>query len=140
MECSMSILHVLIVAAASQSASLPGQTIEWEQIWDQPDTATIYVDRASITGSGDFRSISTRAVYRGNLPKGYIAERVRTEEFDCKRHQSRIRHVRILAADSRAPEVIDWSPAEVEWSPDEPGSLGALKLEIACGISADALK
>lgn len=116
------------------------RTIEWERIWDQPDTATIYVDRASIAGSGDLRSISTRTVYRGDLPEGYIAERIRTEEFDCKRHVSRIRHVEILAADGRAPEVINWLPGETEWMPDEPDSLGGSKIEIACGLSADELK
>src|SRR4051812_33640988 len=104
----MSIVDVLIFAAISSQASSTVRTIEWERIWDQPDTATIYVDRASIAGSGDLRSISTRTVYTGDLPEGYIAERIRTEEFDCKRHQSRIRHVEILAADGRAPEVINW--------------------------------
>ena len=136
----MSIVDILIVAAISSQASSTVRTIEWERIWDQPDTATIYVDRASIAGSGDLRSISTRTVYRGDLPEGYIAERIRTEEFDCKRHVSRIRHVEILAADGRAPQVVNWLPGDSEWKPDRPDSLGGAKIEIACGLSADELK
>ena len=136
----MSIVNVLIVGAMSVPASLMAQAVEWERIWDQPNTATIYVDRASIAGSGDLRSISTRTVYRGDLPEGYIAERIRTEEFDCKRHLSRILHVEILAADGRAPEVINWLPGDTKWMPDKPDSLGGAKNEIACGVSADELK
>jgi hypothetical protein len=135
----MSMVRALILAAVSLPASSPGQAPKWEQVWDQPDKAIIYVDRASITGSGDMRTMSTRTVYKGDLPEGYIAERIRTEEFDCERHQSRLRHVKILAADGRAPQEVDVSPADSKWVPDEPDSLGAAKIKVACGISGDWL-
>jgi hypothetical protein len=130
----MSAILALIATAVSLPASLSAQTSKWEQIWDQPDVAIIYLDRASIVASGELRSISTRTVYKGDLPRGYIAERIRIEEFDCKNHQSRIRHVEILAADGRPAEVIDWSPSELKWSPVEPDSLGEAKSKIACEI------
>ena len=136
----MSIVRVLIVAALLAPAPLSAETVNWEQILDRPNVLVVYVDRASIAGTGDVRAISTRTVYKGDLPEGYIAERIRTEEFDCKRHQSRFSHVEILAADGRAPEVIDVSPGDLGWSPVQPDSLGATKLEIACGTSAGDVK
>ncbi len=77
----MSFVRVALSLIAVVPASLHAQSVRWGQIWDQPDVAVIYVDRASVAGSGDLRSIATRTVYRAPLPDGNISERIRTEEF-----------------------------------------------------------
>ena len=128
----MPFVRAMLLLALILPASLQAQSARWEQIWDQPDTALIYVDRASMAGSNDLRSISTRTVYRGELPEGYIAERIRTEEFDCTRNRTRLRHVTIMANDGRPPRSQDWSPDEAVWQNVEPDSLGSRKRDIAC--------
>lgn len=118
------------------STPAPAKSATWEQVWDQQDIAIIYVDRSSITASDDLRSISTRTIYRTPLPNGYIAERIRVEEFDCKLNRSRIRKVTILANDSRPPQTIEWTADESQWSTFEADSVGATKSNIACGRKA----
>lgn len=113
-------------------ASAPATPVMWEQIWDQPNVAVIYVDRASITGSGNLRSLATRTVYKMPIPEGYIAERVRVEQFDCARHRSRIRSVTIVTSDGRTPQTIDWAAGKSDWENIERDSLGAAKNSIAC--------
>lgn len=128
----MSFVRLMFPALAVLPASLSAQSARWEQIWDQPETAIVYVDRASVAGPAELRSISTRTVYRGELPAGYISERIRTEEFDCVRPRSRLRHVTIVANDGRPQESRDWAPGESAWAEIESESLGSRKRDIAC--------
>ncbi len=127
----MSFRRIAIAFTAILPASLSAQTVTWEQIWDQPGAAVIYVDRASISGSTDLRSIRTRTVYRDPLPEGYISERIRIEEFDCAGHRTRLRQVTIFANNGSPPQTQAWGP-DSAWSAVEPDSLGATKHEIAC--------
>jgi hypothetical protein len=118
--------------------SAPAKPLMWEKIWDQPSIAVIYVDRSSVTGSSELRSLATRTVYKMPIPEGYIAERVRIEEFDCTHHRSRIRSVTIVANDGRSLQTIDWAPGKSDWETYENDSLGAAKNEIACTPTAHA--
>lgn len=128
----MSFVRVALSLIAVVPASLHAQSVRWEQIWDQPDVAVIYVDRASVAGSGDLRSIATRTVYRAPLPDGNISERIRTEEFDCIQHRSRLRQVTVFTNNGSPPQTQDWGPGESAWANIEPDSLGERKREIAC--------
>ena len=131
----VSMILGLAFAAAILGQAVPA--IRWDRIWEQPGVGTIYVDRASVSGADDLRSVSTRTVYIDPLPEGYIAERVRTEEFDCVGRRSRVRRVTIVANDRRTPETIDWVPGQSEWLSNEPGTLGSTKYEIACATTRD---
>lgn len=122
----------LALAVVIQLQAAPA--IKWDEIWDQPGVATIYVDPASVSGSNDLRSITTRTVYKNALPDGYIAECIRTEEFDCVRHRSRIRQVTIIANDARPPQTVNWTAGKSTWQSSEPETLGAKKYEIACTV------
>jgi len=117
--------------AAMVPAEHGAQDIRWEELTDAP-AFTAYADRGSVAGSGDLRSVTTRTVYKGALPEGFIAERIRIEEFDCVQKRSRIRRVTILANDGRKPETQQWAAEESTWSATEPDSLGEQKHEIAC--------
>lgn len=128
-------LPVALVAFALLAPTASAQAITWEQIWDEPGTAVVYIDRSSIAGPPDLRSLKTRTVYKGSLPEGYITERIRSEEFDCKRRRSRLLYVTIIGNDGRAPTDVDFAAEAPTWSaPLEADTLGGAKLRIACGL------
>jgi hypothetical protein len=116
----------------------PSESAVWEKIWDQPEVAVMYADRSSVTGSGEFRSITTRTIYRSPLPEGNIAERVRVEEFDCVNHKSRIRRVAIVTNNGRPMQSVEWAAGKSEWQTYEADSLGAEKNRIACSLANHA--
>lgn len=114
------------------------ESVVWEKIWDQLKVAVMYADRSSVTGSGEFRSITTRTIYRTPLPEGNIAERVRVEEFDCVNHKSRIRRVTIVTNNGRPMQTVEWAAGKSEWQTHEADSLGAEKIRIACSLANNA--
>lgn len=126
-----------IVVAAPIAAlvvnMMPMPQGQWEQIWTQPDVAVMYIDRESIAGPSELRTLATRTVYTGELPDGRITERIRTEEFDCRQSRGRLRRVTIVYKDGAPPRTIDLTDDESPWSaPYEADSLGAKKVRIAC--------
>jgi hypothetical protein len=122
--------------AEQSSTNASAEAVAWEKIWDQPGVAIFYADRNSIAGTNGVRSLTTKARYREPLPEGYISERIRVEEFDCRQHRSRVRRSIIFGNDGRAPQMVEWTAEEAGWTGTEAGSLGGTKESLACAANS----